>query len=175
MRRKLETAVLAVMLLFLTSMAQPCECGWYQNVDGKVVALDGPPTIDKEGLSRYEVVFEGQVIRLDLVEIPLEDPQRDETFTYDVDVRFRVLKTWKGAPSAQPIVHTSWLNISCGYPFLLGESYLVYVENASNFRVDLCSRTQVQGEAGADLDALAQIARDEAVDDNSDNGSVEGR
>ncbi len=75
-------------------------------------------------------------------------------------ISFTIDRAWKGVPedrSDVPLI-TSQDSVSCGYPFEIGKSYLVYAhaksEDDSSFSVSLCSSTKPIEQAGADLAIL---------------------
>jgi hypothetical protein len=62
-----------------------------------------------------------------------------------------VLRVWKGTLGRSVVLRTANDGASCGYPFAVHESYLVFTRDRS---VSLCSRTKPIADATEDLAAL---------------------
>jgi MYXO-CTERM domain-containing protein len=80
-------------------------------------------------------VFEGRVVAID----PAGEMQ--------LEVRLRVVRTWKGADAEEFTVNTAANSAACGYGFEVDHSYLVYTNAASDAeegheQVSLCSNTK---------------------------------
>lgn len=107
-----------------------------------------PPPPIADALLAADAVFEGQVTKL--------TPSGVE----ELVVELRVVRTFKGANTEQIKVRTPAASSACGYPFTLGESYLVYAEpieasaGLPALVVRHCGRTSLMTEAEADLGAL---------------------
>ena len=72
-------------------------------------------------------------------------------------VKFRVEKSWKLIRKDEVIVVTLNTSNLCGFPFEIGERYLVYaVGGGSKFMTDICSRTTQAPGAKEDLDYLSR-------------------
>ncbi len=67
-------------------------------------------------------------------------------------VTFDVVQTWRAAGHEHVEVLTQALEATCGYPFEIGTSYLVYAAEAEGDRylVSLCSRTAPMAAADSD-------------------------
>jgi hypothetical protein len=102
-----------------------------------------------EGVSSSHAVFTGEVTAI---------TKNEATRFGGLEVTLRVKKVWMGAPSEETKVHTASSSAACGYPFLIGKTYLVYVasDEADPMRVSLCSRTALVEDAGEDLDFLGK-------------------
>jgi MYXO-CTERM domain-containing protein len=94
-------------------------------------------------------VFEGRVISIE----PASEMQ--------LEVRLRVVRTWKGADAEEVTVYTASQGATCGYEFALDRSYLVYTDAASaegdapgTELVSLCSNTKPVEDAAAELAEL---------------------
>jgi hypothetical protein len=101
-------------------------------------------------------VLAGRVIALSL------DENKPVANTADhgrhlVHARIQVLDIWKGARQSEVRLETDYLSGMCGFPFKLGESYLIYARgDAEPYHVDLCSPTKPLATANSeekDLDA----------------------
>lgn len=101
-------------------------------------------------LPYYSAVFSGRVIEI----------KKPENLAGSVEVRFTVAKSWKYVDAEEIVVTTNAWSASCGYPFKVGESYLVwgYVTGKDKTRIGthLCSRTQALSTAGKDLQELGE-------------------
>jgi len=102
-----------------------------------------------EGLSSSNVVFSGVVTQIE---------KNEATRFGGIEVTLRVKEVWKGAPSEEIKVHTAGSSAACGYPFVVGTTYLVYALNdeADPMRVSLCSRTAPIESAKEDIDFLGK-------------------
>jgi hypothetical protein len=121
-------------LLALVALPQPvsaCSC-----------AMPRSPT---EALDRASAVFRGRVATL-------EPPARLEVI---YTARFTVDTVWKGPITPDMTVNTIYVEAVCGYPFVVGQDYLVYAdEESGQLVVTLCSGTRPTNEAQADLTTL---------------------
>jgi hypothetical protein len=75
---------------------------------------------------------------------------------------FKVINSWKGVEKTLAKVHTGRGDGDCGYPFAVGEKYLVYANPAygipGNYWVaGICSRTAELTSANEDLNYLTSI------------------
>jgi len=71
----------------------------------------------------------------------------------------KVLRSWKNVNSNTVTVITSYPSRGgCGYAFLVGRSYLVYIDRIDDgsLRTSICSRTMLLENAQADLNALGR-------------------
>jgi len=102
-----------------------------------------------EGLSSSRAVFAAVVTDI--------QPNTATRFG-GLEVTLRVEQVWKGAPEETTKVHTAGTGAACGYPFVEGKTYLVYVvhDDADPMRVSLCSRTTPLDKAKEDLDFLGK-------------------
>ncbi|MEJ2677849.1 MAG: hypothetical protein P8174_02100 [Gemmatimonadota bacterium] len=102
-------------------------------------------------------IYSGRVIRIELRPDSIRPPS-DTARAYQPDalVTLRVIRWWKGgsAPTAQ--VYTISSSSACGYPFEVGDIYLVYTyTNADGDpQTGLCRRTALLNDAGEDLALL---------------------
>jgi hypothetical protein len=78
---------------------------------------------------------------------------------HTLEVRFKVIDSWKYVRTGAVTVITHFpVPGSCGYPFKVGQSYLVYVEREDdgNLWTTVCSRTTLLDMASADLKVLGR-------------------
>jgi hypothetical protein len=139
-----------------TPLAHACKCA----------APDAPAA----ALQSAQAVFEGEVVAID---------EHDS----DLLVSLRVPRAWKGIDSAEQVrVRTRRESAACGYPFSLGETYLIYAEPAQPAQGDValsvarCGRTRPISEAHDDLLALglgsipvSSTAEGEVLEDEKTN------
>ena len=122
--------------------ANACSCGGPAGTPGQVA---------KQSLSGSSAVFSGEVVDIDWPLLPISSAA-PETVT------FRVSEVWKGPERRTLEVKTAVSDVSCGYPFDSGESYLVYAhdegDGGAQASASLCSSTKPLADAGADLAAL---------------------
>ncbi|MEM7137644.1 MAG: hypothetical protein AAF500_13745 [Myxococcota bacterium] len=73
-------------------------------------------------------------------------------------VTLAVSRVWKGVEGSQVTAITASNSAACGYPFEVGESYLVYGyrSRAGDLHVSLCSHTKRIDDAKADLKLLGK-------------------
>jgi hypothetical protein len=112
-------------------------------------------------LNRSGAVFAGKVVAIDA---PSGLPTLTRSFPFidfqsssadPVSVTFDVSDVWKGPAYRRMVLTTSRESASCGYPFQLGETYLVYAaDRGDGLTTHLCSRTNSISQAQPDLVAL---------------------
>jgi hypothetical protein len=120
-----------------------------------------PPGTPIQELNRSGAVFAGKVVAIDA---PSNLPILTTSFPFinflsssadPVSVTFDVSDVWKGPAYRQLVVTTVRDSASCGYPFQVGETYLVYAtEQGAELTTNLCSRTNSISQAQSDLVAL---------------------
>lgn len=118
-----------------------------------------------EGFTSSTTVFTGEVT----------DISKNESTQFGGRaVTLRVKRLWKGEPKKTIEVHTAGSSAACGYPFKMGETYLVYAvsDEADPMRVSLCSRTAPVDQAKDDLSFLGKPTH---TFDGSRGCAVEGR
>ena len=124
-------AFLAGLILIGLAMsdAQACSCG--------------PNGTVQEEFAGSSAVFRGTVLQV---------ATSDADAFYSRNVTFQVSQVWKGPAESLATIRTSDNSAACGYPFAVGQEYVVYVEPGSS--VWLCTRTRLRSDAAADLAAL---------------------
>ena len=150
--------LLALMISSIATAAFACECGGVSVVDGQRTMSSDPPPLSTSELKGYTAVFSGRVVRLDVDRV--RSKQCEECFTQDVVATFEVSSQWKGHSGHEYVVRTPGSSSACGYPFELGQEYLVYVKKGTHdfrYDVDLCSRTGELVLASAEVRFLEQL------------------
>ena len=105
-----------------------------------------PPPPPREAADQSAAVFAGEVASADTA--ATSDGVRL------VRVTFRVLGAFKGVDK-EAVVYTSDNSAACGFPFEVGEQYLVYAGEADGrLHTGLCTRTKSLAQADEDLEAL---------------------
>ena len=76
-------------------------------------------------------------------------------------VELEGVEVFRGPQASRMTIATGYSGGDCGYPFRVGESYLVYASRASDGRLytSICSRTRSVGEAADDIAYARSIAR----------------
>lgn len=109
-----------------------------------------PPPPPREALAHADAVFAGRVVAV--VEHSGEDPGHPGG--PHLAVRIVPSARWKGAAADTVTVRTADNSAACGFPFQVGEEYLVYASGMDSLRVYTCSRTAPLERAGEDVEAL---------------------
>lgn len=128
-------ALIAGVLLLAPGRALACSC-----------APVGSPA---EEMARSAAVVAGRVLRIDA-------PPGGMVSTGDpVHVVLQVDRVWKGPASSTLVIVTARHSVSCGFPFEVGEEYLVYARAADGeLHASMCSRTAPLASAAGDMAAL---------------------
>ncbi|MEP7342984.1 MAG: hypothetical protein ABI977_34975, partial [Acidobacteriota bacterium] len=118
------------IILFTVPSSFGCECG-------RVAAPD-----TKKWLKESDgAIFAGEVIKIEIIEIPL--PDRPDSFYLKKRVTFKVSKGWKNADSDEITVFTGIGGGDCGIRFVKDEKYLVDAYKISGkLETGICSATQ---------------------------------
>jgi hypothetical protein len=138
----LEGFMFTWLFALLTAL---CALAWSPVAHACKCAEPEPPSA---ALASAQAVFQGEVAALQEIDNALV-------------VTLRVPKAWKGIVSAEEArVRTRKDSAACGYPFAVGENYLVYAqalepaEDGVSLQVLRCGRTRPLAEAEEDLRAL---------------------
>lgn len=112
-----------------------------------------PPMGPAEEMRRSDAVFLGKVMSIKRNGSD-NDPFRS------VEVRFDVVRSWKGEERSEQIVFTSSNSAACGYPFAEGKTYLVYANTGEvkSLVTGLCTRTRKLADAREDITELDKVA-----------------
>ena len=120
----------SVLFLFLGLFAYPtpvlaCSC-----------SESGSPAAE---FARADAVFSGKVTRI-------------REISHGYRVYFAVTRSWKGISTSTTEVTTGYGNGDCGYPFKVGETYVVYAYGTPNdLNAFICTRTVEVSRAVEDL------------------------
>ena len=137
--------MLGLLVLLVVSSAtlavSACSCGPEQEVE---LALE-----------QAHNVFTGRVTELKLIPKLSEDPTASFAVE-DLEVTFAVSFVWKGEVEETNVVYTAFTCCVCGFPFEIGEQYLVYTTQTTDGlpATSVCSRTRRLADAADDLVAL---------------------
>lgn len=80
---------------------------------------------------------------------------------FEIVADLLVERSWKGVRTARVSVRTASDSAACGFPFAIGETYLIYVVNLASpgaplsWRTTLCNRTRSIDDAAEDLAFLS--------------------
>lgn len=108
-----------------------------------------PPDEPLMAFEKSSVVFVGKAIDKTLV---VEGGQRE------FDYRFQVLRQLKSAPKDELVVRSGSSGGGlCGYPFTVGEEYLIYAVGGETPYTDICTRTRKLENAAGDLQELDSV------------------
>ena len=103
------------------------------------------PPAPNQALADARAVFSGKVTNI----------QQDR---YTLNVTFEVDQQWKGDEAETIVIQTATSSATCGYPFEVNQTYLVYANQpqGSKLRTDHCSRTTLLNQATDDLSELGK-------------------
>lgn len=122
---------LLVLMIVASNIAYACECG-----------MPETPSI---GLFNADAVFTGKVIQI----------YKSKDNKYILDVKFKILKIYKGVLDDFVVINTTVRGPSCGFPFVKNEEYLIYAYSRKGIlSTNICSRTKKLSEAREDLAEL---------------------
>lgn len=112
---------------------------------------------------KTDTIFTGTMVGSAKVTVSDGD---DKTAIYEQRlVRFAVVESFRGAPTAQAEVVTGWGGGDCGYGFRNGETYLVYAhrdEKDGRLYTSICTRTRPLAQAAEDLAYIRGLATADA-------------
>lgn len=147
--KPLSGAACALLLLLAPKPCAACSC-------------EGPPGTPMEELASHDVVLAGRIVEI----VEPADFRRQEYLL----VTFAVSSVWKGEVPQVVTVSTAPNGALCGYPFELGEQYLVYgYSSVDGLHAGLCSlRTNVLSAATEDTQQLGDPIATWPVDDSED-------
>ncbi len=115
----------------------------------------GPSAANAQRLA--DAIYSGRVIRIELRPDSIRPPSDTvRAFQPDALVTLRVIRWWKGGSAPTARVYTISSSSACGYPFEVGDIYLVYsyTNPGGDPETGLCSRTALLNDAGEDLALL---------------------
>lgn len=133
-----------IMVVSLTPTARACSC-----------MESGPPC---QAYWPASAVFTGQVIEI----ITFTSDQENFRGYPQKLVRFAVSQTFRGVSGMTVETITGNGGGDCGYPFKVGQTYLVYAysdQKSNKLHASICSRTRLLSEASEDLEYLQNLTR----------------
>jgi hypothetical protein len=124
------------------------------------------PPPPQEAMDSASAVFSGEVRSI--------EPVADDPGEQFIEVRFDVDRAWKGIESTPVTVETLQDPATCGFPFEVGETYIVYAySQGTPLTTMLYHRTQLLERADEDLEELGEGAVIEASSETGDdNGAI---
>ena len=148
----------SVASVTLVSLALLVGVPWFLGNPERVHACKcAQPGTPSEELEKFPAVFAGRVVSVSHSYDPdaaLVSPEDRTT------VGFEVSAVWKGTVHEDMYVTTPPTGGSCGVAFIEGEEYIVYGYDSDyadgGYTVGICSRTDIFGQAQADLDAFGE-------------------
>lgn len=117
---RLVSAILSLLLLLCAFSAWSCKCDF--------------PTVEAD-FQNSDVVFSGEVLRVDQIEDERRIKWGEQDFLSTVEVELDLNKVWKGTDETRKTVLTALHEPSCGYPFVVGNRYVVFA-NARKIEKD---------------------------------------
>jgi hypothetical protein len=154
-RIALVASMVLAALLATTSPAVACD-------------FEEPPP-PQEALTEATAVFAGEVVAVE----PVDDDPGGQYIAVTVEVE----RAWKGVELSPVVVETHHDEATCGFPFEVGESYIVYAySEGTPLTTALYHRTRLLEQADEDLQALgsgtevdAQTEGEESMGDETFN------
>jgi hypothetical protein len=123
--------VVLLALLFSANIASACKCA--------------PPPSVSQSFQSATAVFIGKV-------------ETVEEVKFQRVITLRVIEAFKGVGDKTLVLHTGSGGGDCGYPFVIGQSYLVYASGTSDdLGTNICTRTKGVGEASPELATLRKL------------------
>jgi hypothetical protein len=137
--RKVTLPFIGVLLCLVGSAGTSLAC--------TCMHLRGDPAA---GFTAAAAVFSGRVLAITEGEASPLTP-----WLKDLAVKFRVERSWKSIRKDEVTVFTVNTSSLCGFPFEVGERYLVYAHaSGEKLRTDICTRTRLLMSAQEDLQYL---------------------
>lgn len=155
MHRTLYTyTALAAFVLLVSNCALSCECVGPNDSEAGRCPVKNMRDLAKWHSTRpaLRLIFEGRVINQ---EVYMPGDSTGTGYTEQMDrVTFAVVHVFRGHANRHEVVTTDG---GCGYPFVTGETYLVYANTAGRkgWVTDMCSGTTTIAQAGAAIRFLA--------------------
>jgi hypothetical protein len=149
--KKIVFVFLAVMVLpFFAERISACSCIHHITVC--------------EAYQTYSAVFVGKVLDSKRISAQYEYPDtlgNKKTFTlYSKVYRISIEQVFKGVKGSEIELTTNDNGSDCGYPFNVGERYLIYahfVDTANQYTTSVCTRTKLYSKASEDLDYIRNL------------------
>jgi hypothetical protein len=136
---------LIIQLIISVASTQNCDCS--------------PSGYPSQELADASAVFTGRVTGIHYVDSTL---LKEEVISSSerIIVSFDVDRVWKGDKKPKLNVETGVTTKTCGYPFKIGESYLVYTfyqiggSDSTTLLTSQCTRTRPLADAAEDIEEL---------------------
>lgn len=148
----MKSFLLLVSLVSLVSSAIACRCGEELSVT--------------EAIAEAPTAFVGRAMRLTIAYRPFEG--RENSYREVVECEFSVSAMLKGDLNAKTIlILTSSSGTACGFPFKIGDEYLVYARSGKKeLETDVCTRTRPRYivDEKQDWSAPSKIKGDDALE-----------
>jgi hypothetical protein len=141
---------LPLLLLSAGGLLKACSC-----------PMNMPPC---QGYWQSSAVFAGMVTQLPSPNLSAELNKRESTFR-SVRFAFSVVKAYRGDLENEVQVSSGLGGGDCGYPFRVGERYLVYAyvdPETKELSTSICTLTKSLVDAGKDLDYIRTIKTEPA-------------
>ncbi len=137
MRLKIFTVLAALLFCFFIDAENLAACTCL------------PPRPPAQAFAEADAVFLGKIISFE--ELVPEQQRR---------AHIEVLKIWKGNKEEADTLFTAFSEASCGYDFVVGETYLIYAhqQDKESLATNLCTRTRPAVYASEDLKYLDSVS-----------------
>ena len=113
-----------ILLLFTVESAQACSCKHSKTI--------------KEEIDRSTLVFKGTPVSADTIGVRMRWNKNDTVNYIQIRFKFVVEKYYKGGYKSDTVnVITGLGNGDCGFPFKIGEDYLIYANTQTIEEYDL--------------------------------------
>ena len=134
----LSIVFVVTFLLVFSESSYACSCELLPSKDSIKKQV-------KEAKKKSQAVFTGRVLEIN-------EPS-DTNFLL---VKIRVESNWKGEERAEIVIVTGKGDGDCGFPFKVGESYLIYAYQIRNghLSTNICQRTALLHDAEKDIAIL---------------------
>lgn len=134
------TPILFLLLFFAAENSYACSCVYLSNLTLKQEV--------EAAFTNSVAVFSAEVLEIN------EKPN-----VYNVSVKFKVNKSWKGIKTKEIVLTTGRGGGDCGYRFEVGKKYLVYAYGKTNeLGTGICSRTAFV-EGNKDIKILTNLKK----------------
>ncbi|HQU85378.1 MAG TPA: hypothetical protein PKY59_19715 [Pyrinomonadaceae bacterium] len=137
-----------VFLLLFTSEIFACTCmhqGSFEKPTREIIDLQ---------LKGAGAIFSGEVVRIVSVK------ESKNSLYSTLKVHLKVSSAWKGVKTENVVVSTSSASNFCGFPFKVGQKYLVYADKyKTELFTSLCKRTVSLDSAAKDIEYLGEAEK----------------
>ena len=170
------STIMAGLFISLTEPSWACSC----------IGQSSP----SQALFNSAAVFEGYVINISLgsrwvppgisrsatcgLRIARESEGLALCLDDNVVITIEVTAAWKGVEPGLVQIQTPAQGSACGYPFRVGQRYMVYANRTgkdSNLGTSICDSTKLRSDAKADLKELGPPVQDKFSEQGQNEGS----